>query len=108
VLVVRLNSIEWTVYRLNCSVSKGKGRLHDFGNFILDLHVFKGILLSYASQNVLFAAFLELAREEQLIENIVCLGEGENYVQLANIAIVFVHLFNITVDNFEGNEFVIV
>jgi hypothetical protein len=72
------------------------------------LHVFKGILLSYASQNVLFAAFLELAREEQLIENIVCLGEGENYVQLANIAIVFVHLFNITVDNFEGNEFVIV
>lgn len=71
------------------------------------LHIFKGVLLADAAKNILFTRFLQLAGEEDFVEDIVCLGEREDDVELANVAVVLVHLFDISVDNFEGDQLVI-
>lgn len=82
--------------------------LHDLCNFVLDLHIFKRILLADAAKNVLFARLLQLAREKDFIENIVCFGEGEDNIKLAHIAIVFIHLFDVSVNNLEGDQLVVI
>jgi hypothetical protein len=82
--------------------------LHDLCNFVLDLHVFKGILLTDAAKNVLFARLLQLAREKDFVENVVRLCEGEDNIELAHIAVVFIHLFDISVNNFEGDQLIVV
>jgi hypothetical protein len=82
--------------------------LHDLCNFVLDLHIFKRILLADAAKNVLFARLLQLAREKDFVENVVCFGKGEDNIKLAHIAIVFIHLFDVSVNNFEGDQLVIV
>jgi hypothetical protein len=50
---------------------------------------------------------LHLASKKQLIEDEVRLLEVEYYVKLTDVAIVFIHLFNVTVDDLEGDQLVV-
>lgn len=80
------------------------------GNRIMDvpyLHILKAILLTDATKHILLTALLHLASEQKLIQYEICLLKVEYYVQLANIAIVFVHLFNITMNNLQCDQLVI-
>jgi hypothetical protein len=77
------------------------------GSGITHLHVLKAVLLPYAPQHILLAALLELAGKQELVEDEVGLLEVEDDVQLAHVAVVLVHLLDITVDNLEGYEFVV-
>jgi hypothetical protein len=71
------------------------------------LHVFKAILLTYATQDVFLATLLHLSSKEQLIENEICLLEIEYDVQLADIAIILVHLLHKAVNNLECNQLIV-
>lgn len=71
------------------------------------LHVFQTVLLANTSEDVLLAAFLHLTSEEELIENEVCLLKVEDNIELAHIAIIFVHLFDEAMHDLQGNELVI-
>lgn len=71
------------------------------------LHVFQTVLLANTSEDVLLAAFLHLAGEEELIENEICLLKVEDNIKFAHIAIIFVHLLDEAMHNLQGNELVI-
>jgi hypothetical protein len=71
------------------------------------LHVFEAVLLADAPQYVLLAALLHLSGKQKLIKYKVCLLEIEDDVQLADVAIVFVHLLDEAVDDLEGDELVV-
>lgn len=71
------------------------------------LHVFEAVLLTNTPQHILLAALLQFPREEQLVQNEVGFLEIEDDVQLADIPIVFVHLFDVAVDDLEGDELVV-
>lgn len=89
-------------------VHPGIGGLHDFRHFVLNLHILKGVLLRNATENILFTAFLELASKKQFVEDVIGLCEVENDVKLADVTVVLVHLFDVTVDDFEGYELVVI
>jgi hypothetical protein len=74
---------------------------------ITHLHIFQAILLTDTSEHILLAALLHFAGKQKLIEDEVCLLEVEYDVELANIAVILVHLLNIAMHDFEGNQFVI-
>lgn len=71
------------------------------------LHVFQAVLLTYAPEDILLAAFLHLSRQQEFVQNEVCLLEIEDDVELANIAVVLVHLFHVAMDGLEGDQFVV-
>jgi hypothetical protein len=71
------------------------------------LHIFKTVLLTDTPQHILLTALLQFARQQELIEYEVCLLEVEDDVQLANIAIVFVHLLDIAVNDLERDQFIV-
>jgi hypothetical protein len=71
------------------------------------LHILKAVLLTYAPQNIFLAAFLQFTSQKEFVEDEVCFLEVEDNIQLANIAIVFVHLFNVAVNDFKGDQFII-
>ena len=72
-----------------------------------NLHVLQCVLLGDTPQNVLFAAFLQLSCQQELVEYVIGFSEGEDDVELADVAVVLVHLFDISVDDFEGDQFVV-
>lgn len=72
-----------------------------------DLHVFKGVLLRYATQDVLLAAFLQFSSQKQFVQDIVGLREREDDVQFADIAVILVHLLDVSVDDFESDQLVV-
>lgn len=63
--------------------------------------------MTYAPEHILLAALLHLARKQKFIENEICLLEVEDDVELAYVAVIFVHLLNISMHDFEGNQLVI-
>ena len=71
------------------------------------LHIFQTILLADAPQHIFLAALLHFAGQEEFVQDEICLLEVEDNVQLAHIAIVFVHLLNVSVNNLEGDQFVV-
>lgn len=71
------------------------------------LHVLKAVLCTNNPEHILLAALLHLAGDQQFIKDEVCLLEVEDDVQLADIAVVFIHLFDITVDDLEGDQLVV-
>lgn len=73
-----------------------------------DLHILQRVLLSNTPQHVLFTALLQLAGENKLVQDVVGLGEGEDDIELAHVAVVLVHLLDIAVNDFEGDQFVVV
>jgi hypothetical protein len=64
-------------------------------------------LLPDTTKHILFATLLELTGKQQFIENVVSLGEGEDDVQLAHVSVVLVHLLDVSVDDFESDQFVV-
>lgn len=83
-----------------------RGRREDLSN-VAYLHIFKTVLLTYASQDIFLAAFLQFAGQKEFIQDEVCFLEIEYNVQLAHVSIVFVHLLDITMNDLEGDQFVI-
>jgi len=71
------------------------------------LHVFQAILLANAPQHIFLAALLHLTGQEEFVQDEICLLEVEDNVQLAHIAIVLVHLLNVSVNNLESDQFVV-
>lgn len=71
------------------------------------LHVLQAVLLSNRSQDVLLATLLHLPSKQELIEYEVCLLEVEDDVQLADIAVVFIHLFYVSVHDLECDELIV-
>lgn len=63
--------------------------------------------MSYAAQYVLLAALLHLAGQQELVEDEVGLLEVEDDVELADVAVVLVHLLDVAVDNLEGDELIV-
>lgn len=59
-------------------------------------------------ENVLFGRLLDLAADEQLVQNEVSLLKVEDDVQLANTPKVFVQQFYVSVDDFQREQLVIV
>ena len=76
-------------------------------NIVTYLHIFKTVLLTYAPQDVLLTTLLHFACQQQFVKDEVCLLEVKDDVQLADIAVVFVHLFHIAVHDFQGDELII-
>ena len=70
-------------------------------------HVFQTVLLAYAPQHVLLAALLQLAGQQQLVEDEIGLLEVEDNVKFAHVAVVLVHLLDITMHDLEGDEFIV-
>lgn len=71
------------------------------------LHVLERVLLGYTPQHVLLAALLQLSRQQEFVEDVVCLGEGEDDIELADVAIVLVHLFDVSVDDLERDQLIV-
>lgn len=74
---------------------------------VANLHIFERVLLRYAFQDLLLAAFLQLPCQEEFIQDVVCLCEGEDDVQLADVPVVLVHLLDVSVDDLECDELVV-
>lgn len=64
------------------------------------LHILKTILLPNTPQHILLTTLLHFPRKQQLIKDKIRLLEIEDDVQLAHIAVVFVHLLDEAVDDF--------
>jgi hypothetical protein len=64
-------------------------------------------LCSNDSEHILLAALLHLSGDQQLVKDEVGLLEIEDDIQLANVAVVFVHLLDIAVDDLEGDQLVV-
>lgn len=71
------------------------------------LHILEAVLLADTSQNILLAAFLHFTSQKEFVQDEVCLLKIEDDVQLAHIAIIFVHLFHVSVNDLQGNQLVI-
>ena len=71
------------------------------------LHIFQAVLLTYTPQDILLAAFLHLSRQQEFIQYEICLLKIEDNVQLANVSVVFVHLFHVSMDDFEGDQLIV-
>jgi len=71
------------------------------------LHIFKTVLLSDAPQHVLLATLLHLSRQQQLVQDKVCFLEVEDDVELANVAVVFVHLLHEAVNNLQCDQLIV-
>lgn len=85
-----------------------KKRSHErHGVVVTYLHILKAVLSSYHTQHIFLAALLHLAGDEQLVEDEVGLLEVEDYVELADVAVILVHLLYVAVDDFEGDELVV-
>lgn len=63
--------------------------------------------MTYAPQNILLAAFLHLSCQQEFVQNKVCLLEIENDIKLADVSVVLVHLFDVSVDGLEGDQLVV-
>lgn len=58
-------------------------------------------------QDILLAALLQLAREKHFVEYVIGLRKGKDNVELANIAVVLIHLLHIAVNDFECDQFIV-
>lgn len=71
------------------------------------LHILQAILLTYAPQHILLAALLHFPGDQKLVKYEVCLLEIEDDVELADIAVVFVHLLDVPVNDFQCDQLII-
>ena len=74
---------------------------------ITHLHLLQPILRSNDPEYILLARLLHLPRQQQLIEDKIRFLEVEDDVELADVAVVFVHLLDVAVHDFERDEFVV-
>jgi hypothetical protein len=71
------------------------------------LHVLQAVLLAYTAEHILLAALLHLACQQKLVQDKVCLLEVEDNVELADVAVVLVHLLDVTMDDFERDQLIV-
>ena len=71
------------------------------------LQVLQAVLCTNDSKHVLFAALLHFSGDQQLIQDEVGLLEVEDDVQLADVAVVLVHLLDVAVDDFERDQLIV-
>ena len=71
------------------------------------LHILETVLLGYASEDILFATFLHFSGQEELIKDKICLLKVEYDIQFADVAVIFVHLLHVAVNNFQRDKFVV-
>ena len=64
-------------------------------------------MLTNAPEHILFTALLHLPGQEQLVEDEVCLLEVEDDVQLAHVAVIFIHLLHVAMYDLQCDELVI-
>jgi len=81
--------------RLRLRVEIGYGNAH--------LHIFETVLLADDPKHVFLAAFLHLASQYKLVEYKIRLLEIEDDVELAHVAVVLVHLFDVSMHDFESD-----
>jgi hypothetical protein len=79
---------------------------HSLLNFTY-LHILETVLLADTSQYILFAAFLHFPSQQQFIQDKVCFLKVENDVQLTDIAVIFIHLLDVAMDDLKCYEFVV-
>lgn len=63
--------------------------------------------MAYAPQHIFLAALLQFTSKQKLIQDKVRLLKVEDDVQFTHVAIVLVHLFNVSVDDLQSNQFVV-
>jgi hypothetical protein len=95
--------------RERCASARGRRDVATVGRVLglTHLHVLEAVLLTDAAEHVLFAALLHFACQQKLVEDKVGLLEVEDDVELAHVAVVFVHLLDVAVDNFERDQLVV-
>ena len=71
------------------------------------LHLLQPILGANNAEDILLRTLLHLPGEEEFVEDEVGLLEVEDDVQLADVAVVFVHLLDVAVHYLEGDKFVV-
>lgn len=71
------------------------------------LHILQTILLRNTPQHILPTAFLHLTSKQQLVQYEIRLLEIEYDIQLADVAVVFIHLLDEAVHDLEGDELVV-
>ena len=74
---------------------------------VTHLHLLQAVLGANDPQHILLAALLHFSREQELIEDEVGLLEVEDDVELADVAVVLVHLLDVAVHDLEGDELVV-
>lgn len=74
---------------------------------ITHLNIFKTVLLANAPQDIFLAALLHFPGKKQLIQDEVCLLKVEYDVEFTDIAVIFIHLLDITVHDLEANQLVV-
>jgi hypothetical protein len=95
--------------RERCASARGRRDGATVGRILglTHLHVLKAVLLTDAAEHVLLAALLHFACQQKLVEDEVGLLEVEDDVELAHVAVVFVHLLDVAVDDFESDQLVV-
>lgn len=71
------------------------------------LHVFQAVLLTDTPQYVLLTALLHLSRQQELIQDKVCLLEVEDDVEFTHVAVVLVHLLHVSMNDLQTDQFVV-
>ena len=64
-------------------------------------------MLADDTKHILLAAFLHFASQYELVEYKVCFLKVEDDIEFADIAVVFVHLFDVSMHNLEGNQLIV-
>lgn len=64
-------------------------------------------MLADDSKDIFLAAFLHFASQYQLIEYEVCFLKVEDDIEFADVTVVFVHLLNVSMHNFEGYQLIV-
>lgn len=74
---------------------------------ITHLALLQPILRPDHAEHILLRTLLHLARQQKFIEDEVGLLEIEDDVELADVAVVFVHLLDVAVHDFQRDQFVV-
>ena len=71
------------------------------------LHIFQAVLLTNTPKHVFLTTFLHLSRQQEFVQDKVCLLEVEDDVKFADVAVIFVHLLHVSMDDLQGDQFVV-
>lgn len=74
---------------------------------IISLGILDRVLLCNAPQEILLTALLHLTSNQQLVEDEIRLLEIKDNIQLADVAVIFVHLLDVAVHDFQRDKLVI-
>lgn len=82
-------------------------RRSEIGKRATHLHIFQAVLLTDTPQHILLTTLLHLSRQQELVQDKVCLLEVEDDVEFTHVAVVLVHLLHVSMDDFQTDQFVV-